>query len=156
MNILFVCTENTFRSASADYLFNTLLQEKQDDSFQVHSAGIRCRWPHMYEETKERLAHYGIAIQKHQSTYLTQKLVDEADVIICMAEHHRQFIKHNFHTNSYLFNELAYGESTDVQDDEEVGTSYGSGGLKGFIYDTIDYIYQSLPKIYEKLKTTNY
>ena len=155
MKILFVCTGNTFRSASADYILKKLLKEKQDKTIKVESAGTRGNPFGMYNETKERLAYHGINIKHHQYKILNKKMVIDADVIICMTEHHREYITKQYGKKSYLFNEIAYNKSTGVADNDELGVFYGSKGFTEFINKTVDYIYEAMPHVYKNLKSMN-
>ena len=153
MNVLFVCTGNTFRSASADYILKKLLKEKKDDAIKVNSAGTRGEPFGMYNETKARLAYHGINIEHHQYKIINKKMIDDADIIICMIEHHREYITKHYNKKSYLFNEMACGQTTDVPDDDESGVYYGSKGFTEFINKTVDYIYEAMPRVYKNLKS---
>lgn len=156
MRILFVCTGNVFRSASAHYILQKILNQKKDTTITVDSAGTRGEPYGMYSETQARLRHYGIETKHHKYKILTQEIVDEANVIICMAHHHQEFIQQHFQRDSYLFNELAYEKHTDVQDDDEAGVHYGSKGFDAFIDFTVDYIYEAIPYLYKRLKTMDF
>ena len=68
LKILFVCTVNRMRSATAQVIYQS------DDRFEVKSAGT----------------------DKSASTVLTSDLLNWADSIIVMEKHHRAFIRKDF------------------------------------------------------------
>lgn len=74
LKILFVCTINRMRSATAQKIF------ENDERFDVKSAGT----------------------DKNAAVVLTPELMDWSDTIIVMEKHHRNFIraKHSMYYNS--------------------------------------------------------
>jgi len=68
LKILFVCTINRMRSATAQVIF------QDDNRFEVRSAGT----------------------DKNASTVLTQELLLWSDSIVVMEKHHRNFIQKKF------------------------------------------------------------
>jgi protein-tyrosine-phosphatase len=148
-HVLFVCTGNTFRSASADYLLKHLLLEKHDSKFIVSSAGTKGNPLGVYPATKERVAKFGADMSRHQYRILNQEIIGEADIIVCMAKHHQEFIQKNFGAESYLFNELAYDTKTDLKDDDEAAGEYED--LDEFINETVDVIFEGMPELYRKI-----
>lgn len=68
LKVLFVCTINRMRSATAQVIF------QDDNRFEVKSAGT----------------------DKNANTVLTQDLLSWADSIIVMEKHHRNFIQKKF------------------------------------------------------------
>lgn len=74
LRILFVCTINRMRSATAQKIF------ENDNRFEVKSAGT----------------------DKSAATVLTTELMDWADAIVVMEKHHRSFIrsKHQVYYNT--------------------------------------------------------
>lgn len=155
MKVLFVCTGNTFRSASADYLFNNFLKEKNDNSIVISSAGTKGYIPGMFKETVDELKKLGIDASKHQYKVLNQAMIDETDLIICMSLKHKKFVKENFGKESILFNEILKGDSSDVPDDYEAGITHESDKFPLFIHEITLYINESIPIIYSKLKAMN-
>lgn len=148
--VLFVCTENLFRSASAEILFKKLLLDKKDNSFSVISAGTKAtdNWG-MYPQTRSRIEFYGGNLESYYQKKLTKEMVLNANYIICMTSNHKTFVKNNFGVDAYLFNELAYGKSTDLEDDDEACGKYSS--LTQFVNHTVDTIQNGLNNIYDQL-----
>lgn len=148
--VLFVCTENLFRSASAEFLFKKLLGDKQDSRFSVLSAGTKGTDPFgMYPQTRDRIIFYGGDPLSHHQDKLTKEIVDASDIIICMTKKHKEFVEQKFNRESYLFNQLAKNEFSDLEDDEEAYGKYHD--LTDFIHHTVDSIHAGLPAIYDKL-----
>jgi len=155
MKVLFVCTGNTFRSASVEYLFNKFLKEKNDDSIIVSSAGTKGYPPGMFKETVDELKKLGVDASNHHYKILNKQMLDESDLVICMSLKHKKFIKENFAKESILFNEILKGENSDVADDYEAGIDHESNEFPLFIHNLILYINKSIPIIYSKLKEMN-
>ena len=151
--ILFVCTGNTFRSASADYLFDKYSKMQSSNSYIVSSAGTLGNPVGVYEKTIEMANKYGVDMSAHTYRVLTQDIVDDVDIIICMAHHHQETVKQKFGKESYLFNELSIGEKTDLKDDDEAYGEYAD--LDDFIVETVETIYERIPALYEKLQQMN-
>ncbi|MBN1175188.1 hypothetical protein JXA48_00950 [Candidatus Woesearchaeota archaeon] len=154
LTVLFICTENLFRSASSELLLTKLLDDKQDDSINVLSAGTKAtdRWG-LYSQTKERLLFYGVNFESYYQKKLTQEMIDKSDVIICMTKNHQNFVKQNFGVDSFLFNELAYGVKSDLEDDDEAYGTYSS--LEHFVVKTVDTIANGMEQLYKKVKSHN-
>lgn len=150
MNILFVCTGNTLRSAMAHYFFQNY-DAKHRKLFHVSSAGTRGNPLGPYQETVELMQSKGIDMSAHRDTRLTQELVDAQDIIICMAKHHQEFIQEHFKTSSLLFNKVAIGESTDIQDDDEAQIWPGDPRFPAFLTRLCETIEKRIPLLYEKL-----
>ncbi|MDE6189491.1 MAG: low molecular weight protein arginine phosphatase [Clostridia bacterium] len=92
MNILFVCTGNTCRSPLAQ----AVLQEKIDKEnldITVDSAGVCCGYGEsMSANTKAIIESMGIFFT-HTSQPISQKLIDEADLVVTMTKGHKQLLK---------------------------------------------------------------
>jgi protein-tyrosine-phosphatase len=147
--ILFVCTQNVFRSMSAHYLALKYIQENNITTFQIDSCGtIAYDWESPYQDTIIQLKSRGIDARSHSNKKANQSLVDESDFIICMTNDHANHIKRNFGKDSYLFNELALGTRTDLEDDNEANFNCS---LKKFIEKTVGHIDTHIPAVITKL-----
>ena len=80
MNILFICTANRDRSRTAEHIF-----QKQYPAFNFKSAGI----------------DEGLCV-KYNGDYVDVKTCDWAERIICMEDHHAQYLLEKM-GNSVLF-----------------------------------------------------
>ena len=120
MKILFVCTANICRSALAEVVLKKKLQQKGLTEIEVDSAGV-----HNYQGSPRdytmaayaRKAGYELGGTAH---YVTQALVDSADLIVCMEHIHVVEIQKRLPyvrwSRIYLFNEICFGEQIGLVD----------------------------------------
>ena len=120
MRILFVCTANICRSALAEVVLRNKLQEKGLTDIEVESAGVYNYdgAPRDYMMSSyARKAGYELGGTAH---YVTQTMVDSADLIICMEHSHVVEIQKRLPyvrwSRIYLFNEICFGEQTGLID----------------------------------------
>jgi protein arginine phosphatase len=94
--ILFVCTGNVCRSLMAEKLAQKLAAEN-GKNWLVRSAGL-IGSPDLPipDNTKKALAEHGVDRVIHQSSRLTQELLDWADEVYCMAGEHLRSIQKRF------------------------------------------------------------
>lgn len=123
-DILFVCSGNTCRSVMAEGIFRVLWEEKGGGRIKIHSAGTSTFYrgkpsPFALEILRERA---GIDLSSHLTTPLSQKMVEEADLILVMEKRHQEKI-HSLYPFSrgkvFLLPEFASpfsGEEREVQD----------------------------------------
>ena len=148
--VLFVCTGNTFRSASAEYLLRKYLEDQHDGSFTVASAGTKGNPYGMYDSMISTVKKHGVDPSAHRYRVLSEKIVKEADIIICFTRQHADFVQRNFDRRSYLFNYLVSGAKTDLTDDDEAHGTYSDLDL--FVEQRVHLIADSIPDLYASLK----
>ncbi|MGB6371378.1 MAG: low molecular weight protein arginine phosphatase [Atribacterota bacterium] len=97
--ILFVCTGNTCRSAMAEGMFKKILKERTEDysKFNIISAGISAL-PGMSPTSEAILVMFeqGIDISQHHTQALQEELIKKADLILVMANEHKEYIHKEF------------------------------------------------------------
>ena len=97
--ILFVCTGNTCRSAMAEGIFKKILKERKEDnsSFNILSAGISAL-PGISPtpEAIKVMSEQGIDISQHHAQELRVELINKADLILVMANEHKEYIHKEF------------------------------------------------------------
>ena len=94
--IIFVCKGNMHRSPIAENVFKTELKKRESDSIKVESYGLhgfilpptkgKCLkdYPTEYKLSKPHLDKLKININRHKSRPLTEKVLEEANLIITM------------------------------------------------------------------------
>ncbi len=91
--ILFVCTGNTCRSPMAEMLLKERLKTLGLKGFSVSSAGTRAkRGDTIHPLALQTLAENGITVEEFHSRKVTDKLLLEAFVIVCMNAEQRDLL----------------------------------------------------------------
>jgi protein-tyrosine-phosphatase len=151
-SVLVVCTANICRSPMAAGLLAHALAAQPEPlrSVQVSSAGVAARnGEPVSENSVVALRKVGIDISNHVSRPLTQELLDNSSVIICMTESHRAMIQLQADPapkHVYLLREFIPRGA-----DKEIPDPYG-GPLK--IYELCrDEMVEAIPSLIEFLKT---
>lgn len=94
MNILFVCTGNTCRSAMAEGMLKAMLKEKGMDHIHVSSAGILAASGEGASlPSISVMSEIGVDLKNHRARQVSTKLVKEADLILTMTEGHKNAIQ---------------------------------------------------------------
>lgn len=90
--ILFVCTGNICRSAMAEHL-SRFWSDQRGLGLEVRSCGTAAEnWYEVPEHARRLLAAEGVSAFNHRPQLLTRDLLRWADVVLVMAEHHREHI----------------------------------------------------------------
>ena len=142
MNILFVCTGNTCRSPMAAAIMDKLCKDDCLD-VTVNSAGLLAKngEPATYEAI-EAVKKYDIDLSGHTSKQITQKLINESDIIIAMTDSHKMLLDTIAGEKTATISELS-----DING--EISDPYG-GDLQEYI-DTCDKLYIALSQIENNL-----
>lgn len=151
-NIIIVCTANICRSPMAEGLLAHALagQPEPLKSLRVSSSGVAARkGDKVSENSVLALRKTGIDISGHCSRPLTQEMLDEALVVLCMTESHRAMIELQAQPppkHLYLFREFLPSSAT-----REIGDPYG-GPLK--LYEaTRDELVEAIPSLLKFLRS---
>ncbi|MCI8404603.1 MAG: low molecular weight protein arginine phosphatase [Clostridia bacterium] len=142
MNILFVCTGNTCRSAMAAAIMNKIAMENDLD-VRIESAGIFAQdGQSASDNAVKALETYNIDLSNHRTKPVTEDIVKQSDIILTMTEAHKQILKPLAEEKVYTLLEYA-GDSGDIND------PYG-GDLDEY-RNTAQEIYDSLVDVAEKI-----
>jgi len=98
-SILFVCTGNTCRSIMAQGMLERMLKENVENSYRynIQSAGISAiLGMSPTSEATLVMLEQGIDISQHQAQPLRKELVKKADLILVMANEHKEYIQKEF------------------------------------------------------------
>ncbi len=150
--IVTVCTANICRSPMAAALLQHALAAQPEPlrSLRVISAGVAARGGELVSENSvQALKKVGIDIAGQRSRPLTQEMLDEALLVLCMTESHRTMIQLQADpvpANLHLFREFIAGAG-----DQEIGDPFG-GPLR--LYEaTRDEMVESIPSLVARIKT---
>ena len=150
--ILTVCTANICRSPMAAALLQHALAAQPEPlrSLQVTSAGVAAReGDRVSENSVIALKKVGLDISGHTSRPLTQQMLDDAALVLCMTESHRAMIR--FQAQPPPKNLFLFREFMPQRGDKEIGDPYG-GPLK--IYEAArDEMVEAIPSLMEFIKT---
>lgn len=151
-HILIVCTANICRSPMGEGLLRHFLAGQGEPlaALRVVSAGIAARRGEPVSENAAiAMKKVGIDLRGHASSPLSQRLLDEALLVLCMTESHRAMIQLKFDPSPqhlYLFREFLPPPV-----DPEVDDPYG-GPLS--VYESCrDSLVEAVPSIVGFLKT---
>lgn len=148
--IVFVCTGNVCRSATAEYLLRKELDKKGITGIEVISRGIAANPAYRVPTViKELLQEDEIDIEQHQSTLLEEDDVNSADLILVMDRIHLDDINDRYpevKDKVFLFKEYAAAEG-----DKEIYDPIGLGAevYKGCYQE----IKNTVEKLVEKLRS---
>lgn len=84
---LFICTGNTCRSPMAEAIFNHRAQS-MGLAWRASSAGIMVGGEPLSEGACRALKKMGLELPGHVSRQVTREMLEAADLILCMAQHH--------------------------------------------------------------------
>lgn len=99
--VIFVCTANICRSPMAEVLFRHALDAEEGtlQAIQVGSAGVSAiDGQPPSANSVEAMRKVGLNLSDHRSRHLTQAMINEALVVFCMTESHRDIIRLQYKT----------------------------------------------------------
>ena len=86
-DVLFVCSGNTCRSPMAEYILKQIIKNRKIKWWSVLSRGINAEVDGTISKNSAiMLDELGIDYSKFKPKQLTQKVIDECDLVICMTE----------------------------------------------------------------------
>ncbi len=142
MNILFVCTGNTCRSAMAAAIMDKIAVENDLNIF-IESAGIfAAEGESASEEAIKAVAKYGIDLTAHRTQPVTEDLIKQCDLILTMTEAHKQILTPLAQGKVYTLLEYA-GSEGDIADPY--------GGDEEEYTEAAQEIYDALVDVAEKI-----
>lgn len=152
MNILFVCTGNTCRSAMAEAAARKLIAEQPDTygDLQVASAGVMCAGPSPASpQAVVVAAENGCDLSQFQARQITEDLAAQADYIFVMTRSHKMMLDAampQYSDKVFLLNAYAAGDP----DAPEIPDPYG-GSVEDYAR-CFAVLQESITAILEKIK----
>lgn len=142
MKLLFVCTGNTCRSPMAAALMNKLAKENKIE-VEAASAGIFAeQGSGASENAIEAMKSFEIDLTKHKAVQLTEKMIEEADIVLTMTAGQKMMIEGYAPEKIFSIYEF-------LECDGEISDPYG-GDLEEYM-DTAEEIYEALVELVEAL-----
>ncbi len=93
LNITFVCTGNTCRSAMAEGFFKKLLRKRNITDISCKSCGLSAfTGDTATPEAVAVAAERGVDLTAHRATAMNRYISDESDIMVCMTEAHKNAI----------------------------------------------------------------
>ncbi len=115
MNILFVCTGNTCRSAMASAIMNKIAAENDLD-VRIESAGIFAEeGQRASDNAVKALEKYNIDLSQHRTKPVSEDIIKQSDIILTMTAAHKQILELTSGGNVYTLLEFS-GSSGDISD----------------------------------------
>ena len=118
MNLLFVCTGNTCRSAMAEAVAKAIIkaQPEQYGGFSAASAGVMCAGPSPASPLAVRAAaEHGCDLSQFTAKQITETMVEEADYVFTMTRQHKQMLDYALPQHSgktFLLTAYAMGDAS--------------------------------------------
>ncbi len=151
MKIMFVCTDNFTRSITAELCLRHYLNEQEMQDIGCASSGIRSNsdvsW--LLKEHFVRMTELGIDISGFNRLQFNEKFLSEYDVVVAMAEEHRDHIQKEYKERIPLFNEIYKGEETSIA----IQAIEDEKKIRAELREIVDYINGAIPRFLEALKS---
>jgi protein-tyrosine-phosphatase len=146
MNLLFVCSGNTCRSALAEGLARQIAARRGIEDLNVSSAGTNA-WDNAPATDEALLVgmERGLDLTGHRARKLTASIVSEADLIFVMTPGHLEPVKQmGGRGKAHVIDEYASGST-----DQGISDPYG-GDLETYRH-TADTLEEELEKLFDRL-----
>lgn len=145
--IVFVCSGNICRSPMAEGILKAMMAKTRFRNIvRVSSAGTLILPPNPAHELATKIADANeINIRAHLSKHITQKMIDHADIIICMAVNHMDYLRAHFPKDKQKFILLKEWKRTRPLFKPSIADPIGHD--IGFFSDTYTEIYSEIKRI---------
>ena len=150
MNILFICTGNQCRSPIAEALMKKMVQGKNWKDMYITSAGLktanaRSAHPNAITVCKDA----GLDLSQHRSQLLTEKIIEDSDIILPMDQNHITELQTRFPKSGkkvkLLTSFSAKYQNMDISDPLR-GGKFGFISSMGIIRDSLEGLLRTLKR----------
>lgn len=99
-SVLMICTANICRSPVAEGLLEQRLQQRGLTDWHVSSAGTWAEWERGASQNSIVVAEqqYGVDISAHRARMVTEAMLLDADLVLCMTANHVEALSVEFRT----------------------------------------------------------
>jgi len=118
MRVLFVGSENKYLSMAAELCLKKYQSEHHIRRYKVTSAGIGTDSMLVDPEVLSVLGEINVFAHKHEPKALSKVDVMTTDLIIAMSKKQREHMFREYSRFAPLFNEVAYGIRSDIDEDD--------------------------------------
>lgn len=147
--IVFVCTGNASRSAAAEAVLSKMIVDNNIMEVEVDSCGTKVPEGLKREAIMCRIAAEHGYDMGGEAVPMTENLLNSADQIIVMADHHRnevtRILTYSHWNRIVRFNDYCFGETSDLPDPH-----YQTEHVYRICFDTIE---RGCREIIERLKS---
>ena len=93
MQITFVCTGNTCRSAMAQGICGQKIKERKISGISCQSCGLSAySGDEASANAVEAVKKYGVDISQHRSRQINKYILEETDIMVCMTQSHKSTV----------------------------------------------------------------
>ncbi len=156
LKVLFVCTGNVFRSYTGEYCLKDYLKKHNIHNIYVSSAGTVAKSQKPSRTTLDQLKKMDVRFTRRIPRKLTQKMVNDFDVILPMAKNHQDLIRKKFGRTVPLFNQYVFNKNSSIWDvqDEVPKWKTNRVGMQKYIRKTTKKIFKGIPQLVEQINST--
>ena len=118
MNLLFVCTGNTCRSAMAEAAAKKMIAQQPEKfgNISVMSAGVMCAGPSAASPQAVMVAaSHDCDLSQFTAKQVTETMLEQADYVFAMTRRHKQILDHalpQYSGKTFLLTAYAAGDSS--------------------------------------------